>query len=101
MIHNGQLIAPPASTPRSLRAIAVRSIDISGRAGIVGDLFREYAYARRHDARFHWTTIGEGVALPDLTAFRPSQMAVLYDAGYRAALSGQAWRTSPPGLPAE
>ena len=101
VIHNGQLSAPPASTPRSLRAIAVRSIDISGRAGIVGDLFREYAYARRHDARFHWTTIGEGVALPDLTAFRPSQMAALYDAGYRAALSGQAWRTSPPGLPAE
>ena len=52
VIHNGQLSAPPGSTTRSLRAIAVRSIDISGRAGIVGDLFREYAFARRNGARF-------------------------------------------------
>ena len=101
VIHNGQLSAPPGSTTRSLRAIAVRSIDISGRAGIVGDLFREYAFARRNGARFHWVTIGEGVALPDLTAFRPSQMTSLYQAGYQAAASGPAWRHSPPGLPEE
>lgn len=101
VIHNGQLSAPPGSTTRSLRAIAVRSIDISGRAGIVGDLFREYAFARRNGARFHWVTIGEGVALPDLTAFRPSQMTSLYQTGYQAAASGPAWRHSPPGLPEE
>ena len=98
VIHNGQLTAPPAPTPRSLRGIAVRTIDVTGRSGIVGDLYREYAFARSNGADFHWITIGPEVTLPDLTAFRPSQMAALYQAGYDAAFAGPAWRTQPPGM---
>ncbi|WP_372013603.1 patatin-like phospholipase family protein [Pseudoxanthomonas sp. 10H] len=98
VIHNGQLTAPPASTPRSLRAVAVRTIDVSARSSIVGDLYREYAFARRGNADFHWITIDERVRLPDLTAFDPSQMDGLYRAGYQAALDGPAWRNRPPGM---
>ena len=98
IIHNGQLSAPPASATRSLRGIAVRTIDISGRAGIVGDLFREFTFAQRNQADFHWVTIGENVVLPDLTAFNPAEMASLYQAGYDAARAGPAWRTQPPGI---
>lgn len=98
VIHNGQLSAPPAPTPRSLRSIAVRAIDITGRSGIVGDLYREYTFAQRNQADFHWVTIGEDVVLPDLTAFDPSQMAALFQSGYDAAMAGPAWRTLPPGF---
>jgi hypothetical protein len=98
VVHNGQLSAPPAATARSLRGIAVRAIDISGRAGIVGDLFREYSFAMRNNADFHWITIGQDVVLPDLTAFEPSQMGSLYQAGYEAGRAGPAWRTQPPGI---
>lgn len=101
VIHNGQLSAPPASATRSLRGITVRAIDISGRAGIVGDLFREFTFAQRNQADFHWVTIDESVVLPDLTAFDPAQMAALYQAGYDAARAGPAWRTQPPGIRGE
>jgi hypothetical protein len=98
VIHNGQLRAPPAPATRSLRGIAARSLDISGRSGIVGDLFREYAFAMRNNADFHWTTIGQEVVLPDLVAFDPSDMAALYQAGYEAGRAGPEWRSEPPGL---
>jgi hypothetical protein len=98
VIHNGQLHAPPGPTPRSLRGIALRSVEAAGRAGVVGDLFREFTFASQDAADFHWVTIDENVVLPDPLAFDPAEMTRLYDAGYRAAASGPAWRVRPPGL---
>jgi hypothetical protein len=101
VIHNGQLRTPPSPTPRSLRAIALRTIDVEGRASIVGDLYREYAFAQRKGAAFHWITIDSDTPLPDLTRFDPAQMADLYRAGYDAAIAGPAWRELPPGMTVE
>lgn len=98
VIHNGQLHAPPDPTSRSLRGIALRSVETAGRAGVVGDLFREFTFARQNGAGFHWVTIDESVVLPDPLAFDPAEMARLYDVGYRAATSGPAWRVRPPGM---
>ena len=43
VIHNGQLLPTPEPTTRSLRAIATRVFESSGKAAAIGDLFRIYA----------------------------------------------------------
>jgi hypothetical protein len=98
LIHNGQLHPRPKATERSMRGIAMRVVETAGRAGMVGDLFREFAFAQRDNANFHWVTIDENVELPDPILFDPEMMIGLYDAGYRAALAGPVWLTSPPGI---
>ncbi|MFL9585208.1 patatin-like phospholipase family protein [Stenotrophomonas sp. AB1(2024)] len=98
MIHNGQLSAASDPAERSLRGIAFRTIEVAGRAGMIGDLFREYAYARRDQARFAWVTIDSTLALPEATSFDPVRMKVLYDIGHARALEGPVWLSRPPGM---
>lgn len=98
MIHNGQLAAASDPAERSLRGIAFRSIDVAGRAGMIGDLFREYAYARRDGARFAWVTIDSRLALADAASFDPTRMTVLYQVGYDRAREGPVWLSRPPGM---
>jgi predicted acylesterase/phospholipase RssA len=43
VIHNGRLTPIPSPTQRSLRGIAMRSLDAAARAAVVGDLFRIYS----------------------------------------------------------
>jgi len=98
VIHNGQLREPPSPTPRTLRGIAIRVIEASGRAGLVGDLIRIYAFAEREQASFHWVTIAESVELAGPETFDPVKMAELFEVGRKAALTGPVWSTKPPGL---
>jgi predicted acylesterase/phospholipase RssA len=98
VIHNGQLREPPSPTPRTLRGIAMRVIEASGRAGLVGDLIRIYAFAQDEQASFHWVTIAEGVELAGAEVFDPEKMAELYEIGRKAALAGPVWSTRPPGF---
>ncbi|MFI8716743.1 patatin-like phospholipase family protein [Stenotrophomonas sp. NPDC077464] len=98
LIHNGQLAAASDPAERSLRGIAFRSIDVAGRAGMIGDLFREYAYARRDRARFAWVTIDSRLALADAASFDPARMTVLYQVGYDRAREGPVWLSRPPGM---
>ena len=97
IVHNGQLLPVPEPTRRSLRSIAMRVFDSSGKAAVVGDLFRIYAITSREQTGFHWTTIPEGVELFGDEVFDPAKMRELYDLGYRRALAGPAWSTRPPG----
>ncbi|MBK6394424.1 MAG: patatin-like phospholipase family protein [Betaproteobacteria bacterium] len=100
IIHNGQLQPVPSPTRRSLRAIAMRVFDSSGKAAVVGDLFRIYAITSREQTGYHWTTIPEGVELVGDEVFDPVKMRALYDLGFRGALAGPAWSTKPPGVTA-
>ena len=68
------------------------------RAGMVGDLFREYAYARRDRARFAWVTIDSTLTLGDAASFDPARMTVLYGIGYDRARQGPVWLSRPPGM---
>lgn len=101
IVHNGQLLPVPEPTRRSLRAIAMRVFDSSGKAAVVGDLFRIYAITSREETGYHWTTIPEGVELFGDEVFDPAKMRELYDLGYRDALAGPAWSTNPPGTAAQ
>jgi predicted acylesterase/phospholipase RssA len=98
VIHNGQLRAESSPTPRSVRGIATRVIEASGRSAVVGDLFRIYAFALSTQAGFQWVTIAEGVDLTGTEFFDPVQMGKLYEVGYRAARAGPEWELRPPGF---
>lgn len=101
VIHNGQLDPPPRPAARSFRSIATRVIESSGRSTIIGDLFREYAFAQRNGSAFHWVTIDQEIELGDPLAFDPAQMARLIELGERAARRGPVWYTLPPGIGGE
>jgi hypothetical protein len=98
VIHNGQLRAEPSPTPRSLRGIASRVLDVAGRSTVVGDLFRIYSFAVQEQADFQWVTIAQDVQLEGAEVFDPVKMRELYDIGYRAAHAGPQWSVRPPGF---
>jgi hypothetical protein len=97
IVHNGQLLPVAEPTSRSLRAIALRVFDSSGKAAVVGDLFRIYALSLREGAGYHWITIPEDVVLKSSEVFDPQKMTELYDVGLRTATAGPPWSTLPPG----
>jgi hypothetical protein len=101
VIHNGQLIPVSDPIPRSLPSIALRVLDASGRAAVVGDLFRIYNYSQRERAGFHWITIPNDVGMSGDEVFDPVQMRTLYDVGFRIASTGDPWATLPPGRQAQ
>jgi len=98
IIHNGQLVPVSEATPRSLRGIALRVFDSTGKAGVVGDLFRIYATSLRERAGFNWVTIPEDVSLKSNEVFDPEKMGELYEVGIRTAVAGPVWTTVPPGF---
>jgi len=98
VIHNGQLRGDPRPTRRSLRSIATRVLEASGRSAVVGDLFRIYAFSLREQAEFQWITIPQGVDLSGAEVFDPVTMRELYQIGYKQALAGPLWEVDPPGL---
>ena len=99
IIHNGQLVPRPDPVPRSLAQIASSTIDASGRAAVLGDLFRIHAYAQREGGTFHWITIPRDVNMAGDEVFDPVQMNMLYELGLRMAGSGDPWFTHAPGQP--
>ena len=98
IIHNGQLLPNPQSTPRSLRGIASRVFESSGKSAVVGDLFRIYTVSRRENAGYHWITIPQGVQISGEEIFDPETMRRLYDLGYRMAQGPSPWYLAPPGM---
>ena len=98
VIHNGQLRPPPSPTQRSIGGIAMRVLEVSARAGVIGDLFREYAFAQRNGSEFRWVTVAEDVDLPDAADFNPVRMRELFQIGFQAGQGADAWETQPPAI---
>jgi predicted acylesterase/phospholipase RssA len=98
VIHNGRLLPVPSPTPRSLRGIALRSLDAAARSAVVGDLFRIYTATLQEQASFQWVTIPEDVDLARNEVFDPELMIRLHAVGYQSALAGPVWSTLPPGI---
>ena len=74
VIHNGQLLPASKPVPRSLRGIALRVLASSGKAGMMGDLVRIYAFTREAQASFQWVTIPEAVDIDGDEVFDPVMM---------------------------
>ncbi|CAM3458304.1 MULTISPECIES: patatin-like phospholipase family protein [Yersinia] len=97
IIHNGQLGPRPEPTPRLVRNIAMRTLDSSSKATVVGDLYRIYAFSLAEGADFHWITIPSNLDINGAEIFDPVKMEKLYQAGYAEALRGPVWSLRPPG----
>lgn len=97
VIHNGQLVPPPAAVQRSLPRIATSVIDATGRAATLGDLHRLHAWARSNNSSFRWVTIPDDVTVSAEEVFDPAAMRELYDLGFAMGRSGSVWSTLPPG----
>ncbi|WET13854.1 patatin-like phospholipase family protein [Yersinia intermedia] len=98
IIHNGQLGPQPESTPRLVRNIALRTLDSTSKAALVGDLYRIYAFSLAEKSGFHWITIPSHVDTNGAEIFDPIKMERLYQAGYAEALQGPKWSLRPPGV---
>ncbi len=98
VIHNGQLFAKPSPTKRTVRGIALRSMEAASRASMLDELIRIYAFALREDAGFAWVGIPQGINLTGGEIFDPVVMRELFELGYQRALSGPEWSTLPPGF---
>ena len=98
VIHNGQLLPSPETTPRSLRGIGLRSFESASKSAVLGDLFRIYVVTLREQAGFNWITIPEDVELAGNELFDPVKMGELYELGHQRALVASPWFTDPPGL---
>ncbi len=97
IIHNGQLGPQPAPTPRLVRDIALRTLDSTSKAALVGDLYRIYAFSFAEKSGFHWITIPADIDINGAEIFDPVKMEHLYQAGYAEALLGPKWSLRPPG----
>ncbi|CNK68165.1 patatin-like phospholipase family protein [Yersinia aldovae] len=97
IIHNGQLGPQPEPTPRLVRNIALRTLDSTSKAALVGDLYRIYAFSLAEQTGFHWITIPADVDINGAEIFDPVKMERLYQAGYTLALQGPKWSLRPPG----
>ncbi|MFW5393566.1 patatin-like phospholipase family protein [Yersinia sp. 2544 StPb PI] len=97
IIHNGQLGPQPEPTPRLVRNIAMRTLDSTSKAALVGDLYRIYAFSLAENSGFHWITIPSNVDTNGAEIFDPIKMERLYQAGYAEALQGPKWSLRPPG----
>ncbi len=63
-----------------------------------GDLQRLWTFSLLTGMNFHMNTIPQEFAAPlSSTEFDPKTMTALFEEGRRVALSGQLWRTTPPG----
>ena len=98
VIHNGQLQPNPQVTSRSLRRIAMRVFESTGKASVVGDLFRIFSVAVNDGSGYNWITIPDRVEITGNEVFDPVKMLELYDLGYRTATAGPQWITRPPGF---
>jgi predicted acylesterase/phospholipase RssA len=98
VIHNGQLAPVPEQTPRTLRGIASRSLESTGKAATVGDLFRIYTVVQRSGGTFQWMTLPAGVQVESNELFDPVTMGELFEVGKRIGMAGPQWLEHLPGL---
>jgi hypothetical protein len=98
VIHNGQLFAKPSPTKRTVRGIALRSMDAASRASMLDELIRIYAFALREDAGYAWVGIPQGINLTGAEIFDPAVMRELFELGYQRAIAGPEWLELPPGF---
>jgi predicted acylesterase/phospholipase RssA len=98
VIHNGQLFAKPSPTKRTVRSIALRSMEAASRSGMLDELIRIYAFTLREEAGYAWVGIPQGINLTGGEIFDPAVMRELFELGYQRALGGPEWSALPPGF---
>lgn len=97
IIRNGRARPPYKAVKNQIAAIAERAIDTLSDAQAIGDIYRLYAAAIVKGNGFKLACVPED-EIPDKKEFFDTQaMRKLFERGYRDALEGKAWRSTPPG----
>jgi predicted patatin/cPLA2 family phospholipase len=98
----GKLYVDPVCVRPKLFSIAGDSL--SGLLFAMGrnDLYRMFTIALVTGMHFQFAALRQDFPVGGgLLSFDPDQMRRLYDEGFRAGLSGEAWRATPPGTEPE
>lgn len=98
VVMNTRMDPQWAQTERRVITIAGRAISSMIHTQGVGDLYRIFLTAKRDGVQFNLTHIPEDFVHPHLEEFDNLFMNALYARGYALAMSGQAWKTQPPGF---
>jgi len=98
IIRNGQLEPEPVQVDRNLAAISSRAIDTMIKTSAVGDLYRMYAFTSRDGIGFNYTDIPDDYEPRSTELFDQAEMNRLFQVGYQLAMSGNPWRSTPPGF---
>jgi predicted acylesterase/phospholipase RssA len=98
IIRNGRLDPEHAEIERRTVSIASRAISTMLRASGYSDVVRAYFLTKRDDVDYNLAYIGVDFKVPRNGQFDLAYMRALFDYGYAAAVSGDAWRKTPPGL---
>jgi hypothetical protein len=98
LIVAGKLYADPTCTERRTVRIGESALMSIVYSQTRGELFRIYALCLVGGMNYNLAAIPEDVKLgAEAMAFDTEEMRRLYRAGYAAAVSGTAWRDTPPG----
>src|SRR5262249_21869845 len=93
--------ADPKEVEPRLPGIASNALSALMSAHGRNDLIRIWTLALLTGMRFHLAGIPQDYPLSaDSLTFDPGKMRQLYELGYGLALTGQAWRKTPPGVEA-
>jgi hypothetical protein len=98
VIRNNKIAAEYADVKRSLIHVAGRSIDTLIKWDGIADLYRIYAIAQRDGIDYNYTSIPLDFSQESKSAFDKEYMTSLFQAGYNAAVQGNPWKKTPPGL---
>ena len=98
IIFNSQLSPQPGVVPRTFEAIAGQSLLTMMRQAGINDLYRIFAFSRREELDFNYIAVPENFKMNNDETFDPEEMKRLFEIEQRLAVSGNAWRSSPPGL---
>jgi hypothetical protein len=95
----GKLYADPSPLKSISLAIAGNSVSTVIYSQTRGDLQRIFSLCLLSGMNYYNTSIPEGFDAPKSAAqFEREPMTKMYEEGYRLALSGKAWRKTPPGF---
>lgn len=98
VIIAGKLYADPTCTDRRALRIGESALTSVVSSQTRGELYRIYTLCLLGGMTYRLAAIPENFpAGADPMGFDPAEMRRLYAAGYEAALSGRAWRDTPPG----
>lgn len=98
IIRNAKISIDQSQTERNGLSIVDRALKKMIQAQGVGNLYQIYEIARRDNISFNLAFIGDDFSHPHPNEFDQEYMRSLFDYGYKKALKGYPWNTSPPGL---
>jgi predicted acylesterase/phospholipase RssA len=99
VVVNSRLGAGFEVTNRSTLSVLGRAITVALKATMRGEILRAYTAAQRHGVGFQLAVVPSDFNQQGNGVFDTDYMKALYEAGLKQGMSGEAFRSIPPGVP--